>query len=309
VVLGLLAGPSWGQDASAPSAPQPLCAQPEPASNPLAPPCTADGPVECRRWLQRLRYDDTGLPGGGRRGFAVNDVELAATVGVPWQPALSPLLLTPSFALHSWGGPRSAGFPGHPDLPADVYDAYLEAGWRERWAPWLFTDVAVAPGLSADFHEVRSSSFRVHGRGLAIVAFSPQWQAVGGVLYTGRNNAKVLPAGGVIWNPNEDTRCEFLFPQPKVSRRLVTLGDVPLWGYLAGEFGGGAWTVERADGRPDSVDYRDVRVLLGLEWVTQRGLKAHVEAGYVFDRVLDFTSATPDFKPDSTLMLRAGISY
>src|SRR5262245_15486453 len=87
VVLGLLAGTSWGQDASAPSAPQPLYArpEPEPVSTPPTPVCTTEGPAENRRWLQRLRFDDTGLPGGGRRGFAVNDVELGATVGVPWQ--------------------------------------------------------------------------------------------------------------------------------------------------------------------------------------------------------------------------------
>ena len=100
-----------------------------------------------------------------------------------------------------------------------------------------------------------------------------------------------------------------VFPEPKLSHRLFTAGDTQWWGYLAGEFGGGRWIVEQADGSLDSVDYTDVRAMLGLESIRTAGLKGHVDIGYVFARRVNFTSNIPDFKPHSTLMLRVGLSY
>jgi hypothetical protein len=185
----------------------------------------------------------------------------------------------------------------------------LEIGWRPRLARWLFADLAVTPGVYTDFKDVSPESFMMRGRGLAVVAFSPQWQVVLGAIYVNRNKTKFLPAGGVIWNPSEDTRCCLVFPQPKVSHRLTTIANVPLWSYVAGEFGGGRWSVERASGTTDSLDYTDLRVNLGLEAVLANGWKGHVEAGYVFDRRVNFTSDTPDFRPPDTVMLRAGLSY
>ena len=45
-------------------------------------------------------------------------------------------------------------------------------------------------------------------------------------LYTNRIETKFLPAGGVIWNPDEDTHLLLVFPQPKLSRRLATAPGV-----------------------------------------------------------------------------------
>ena len=48
----------------------------------------------------------------------------------------------------------------------------------------------------------------------------------------------------------------------------------------------------------------------GLEWETQTHIRGHVEAGFVFDREIVFVSGDPgSFKPDDTLMLRAGVSF
>jgi hypothetical protein len=100
-----------------------------------------------------------------------------------------------------------------------------------------------------------------------------------------------------------------VFPQPKVSYHFATLGGTRLWGYLAGQFGGGRWEVERANGAADSVDYTDLRVILGVEAVSSGRLKEHLEVGYVFARRVNFTSDTPDDRPQLTLMLRAGVRF
>jgi hypothetical protein len=144
---------------------------------------------------------------------------------------------------------------------------------------------------------------------VGIVAFSPQWQVVAGMLYVNRLHTQVLPAGGVIWNPTEITRCELLFPQPKISHQLVALGLPRWWAFVMGEFGGGTWTIERADGATDLADYRDFRLIVGLEWDGPAGVKGRFETGYVFNRALQYTSATPGLKLDNTILVRAGISF
>ena len=60
----------------------------------------------------------------------------------------------------------------------------------------------------------------------------------------------------------------------------------------------------------DRIDYNDIRIIGGLEWETQTFIRGHVEVGYVWDREIIFVSGTtPNFTPDDTIMLRAGIDF
>jgi Domain of unknown function (DUF6268) len=322
IALGLSTAPGWGQETPAPN-PPPLIEFTPPAAPPQAPPllqpaeATPAAP-EPPPFLQKAKFDWTYLPGLGRgwivpgpsadRHLEIHEFEMCATFAVPFAENLAPLLVTPGFAARLFDGPNSDN-PGHPDLPPQVYDINLEFGWRPRLARWLFADLAVQPGLYTDFREVNADSFRLRGRGVAIVALSERFQLVAGLLYTNRNNTKVLPACGFLWGPSDDWRIDLAFPAPKIAYRFACAGDRQWWGYLAGEFGGGAWTVERANGVGDNVDYTDWRVLLGVECRSGPRLKGHVEVGCVFNRRLDYVSATPDFDPKSTLLLRAGVAY
>jgi hypothetical protein len=282
-----------------PSAPSP------PAPSPVASPPIEAAP-EPWQLLKEIKFDATWLPGSGSDRLSIFDVELTATFNIPTIEGWAPVMITPYAAAHDWMGPSAAGSPA---LPSHLYDLNVEFGWRPRLAQWLFADLAITPGLYTDNKDVDDNSFRMRGRALAIVAFSEKLQIVGGVMYVNRNQIKVLPAGGVIWNPSDDLRCFLVFPQPKVSYRLATLGDGQLWGYLAGEFGGGRWEIERANGTPDSIDYTDIRVLVGVEWASGARLKEHVEVGYVFARKVTFTSDLPEYKPQDTVVLRAGVRY
>jgi hypothetical protein len=102
---------------------------------------------------------------------------------------------------------------------------------------------------------------------------------------------------------------DFRLPLQLLTDVRAAVGETQLWGYVAGEFGGGRWEIERANGAADSVDYTDLRVLVGVESVHVLGLKGHIEVGYVFARRVNFLSDTPDYKPQNTLMLRAGFRY
>jgi hypothetical protein len=105
-------------------------------------------------------------------------------------------------------------------------------------------------------------------------------------------------------------RFDILFPNPKLTQYITTVGTSELWWYVAGEYGGGAWTIERADGSSDRIDINDIRVMLGLEWMSQRGFGGFVEAGFVFEReVIYVVDPSDSFDPDDTFMVRAGISF
>jgi hypothetical protein len=320
VAFVLLGSPAWSQPAAPllldPPTPL-LAAGPDGAEDgqPLSPrPSlpTAPGPEGLsaleKGFFQSGKFDYNYLPLIGSTGLGINEFEACATFAVPLPGGLAPLLLTPDVAVHLWETPKPA-VPGPPVLPSSLYDFQVEFGWKPRLAQWLFTDLAVAPGAHSDLDGTGPATFQVRGRGLAIVAFSPEWQVVLGGLYINRNKTKFLPAGGVIWNASEDTHCIFVFPQPKVSHRLTTIGQTQLWGYLLGDFGGGRWSVERTDGTHDSLDYTDLRLSLGLEGIARGGLASHFEVGYVFRRQVSFTSATPDFTPSDTVMLKAGVTY
>jgi hypothetical protein len=266
------------------------------------------------RVVQQVRVDVTHLSGKDGHDLGVNDIETSATLALPLYYGVAPLLFTPGFAFHLWEGPDSGEFGGSPDLPGETYSAYLDVGWRPQITPRLSADLGVRPGLYGDYEFFNSDTFRIKGRALGVFTPNPQFQWVFGVLYVDRLNLKILPAGGVIWTPNDCIRWEILFPRPKLSQRITTWGTTEVWWFAAAEYGGDSWTVERttgaAAGIEDYVDYSDYRISLGLEWMTYSNIRGYVELGYVFERELDYKSDLPPFiEPDETWMIRGGLSF
>jgi hypothetical protein len=262
------------------------------------------------RLLQGVWLRETYLFGiGGSDALVVDDVETSATFAVPIVFSQPPLLITPGFGVHFFGGPSTT--PTQPaDLPPRTYDAYLDLAWQPRVNEWLSFNLGARAGIYSDFDAVNFHSIRVMGRGLGIVAVTPTLQVAVGAVYIDRNLIKLLPAGGFIWTPNPDTRFEVLFPNPKLAHRWTTIGTTDLWYYIAGEYGGGAWTVKRAyTGADDDVDYNDIRVMLGLETYGVSRVRAMAETGFVFNRQIIYRSGTPQFDPSDTVMVRAGLTY
>ncbi len=272
--------------------------------------------VRFQKFLQRIGYEQTWLYSNhGPQDFGVNRTELAATFGVPMFHNIdTPLLITPGFAFNWLEGPIGdpdppMGEPRGPDLPPRVYDAYLDLSWYPRPTQWFGAELGIRTGVWTDFNAVNSDSVRILGRGLGVVSISPQMDVLIGVVYLDRLRVKLLPAGGVHWRPNPDWDLYLVFPNPKCRRRLQSTGNTEWWWYVSGEYGGGSWTVDRV-GLSDRIDYNDIRAVLGLEWETPTMVRGHFEVGYVFDREILFNSGMPpEFKPDDTVMLRAGIDF
>lgn len=92
---------------------------------------------------------------------------------------MAPVTIRPGVAAHFWEGPSAGRGPG---LPPSLYDSFVDIGWRPKLADWLYADLVLTPGLYSDFKDFNSETFQLRGRALGIVAFSPQFQLVGGAL-------------------------------------------------------------------------------------------------------------------------------
>ncbi len=276
----------------------------EPAPGAL-PPGT---PAQPQRFFHEIGIRADWMPGSGADELGITDVSTFATTSWPFWNNHPPLLITPGFAFHFWQGPISQG-PNSADMPPQTYDAYLDFGWKPVISPCFSMDLGARVGVYSDFDYVTTNSIRIMGRGLGIFTCSPQWKIVGGAVYIDRIPIKLLPAGGVIWTPNADMRFEVIFPTPKLAMRCRTIGTNELWFYVRGDYGGGAWTITRADGSGDQVGYNDMRVLVGMDVESMYGYKGFFEVGYVFNRELVYVSGTPTFNPNDCVMLSGGFSF
>ncbi|TWT89995.1 hypothetical protein Mal64_03770 [Pseudobythopirellula maris] len=266
--------------------------------------------VRFQQFLRQVRGEHTLLMGDGSSdAFELNRMELTSTLTFPVAGNIeAPLLVTPGFAFNWLDGPRSA----EANVPGTVYDAYLDTAWYPRINTALGAELGFRTGVWSDFSNLDSDSLRLMGRGLGVLTVSPQMDFLLGVVYLDRIRVKMLPAGGVRWRPTPEWDLYLVFPNPKIRKRLQSVGGADWWWYLAAEYGGGSWTVERTAPAPrnDRFDYNDIRFVLGFEWESASQLRGHAEVGYVFDRELVFDSNSPErFEPDETIMFRLGLGF
>jgi len=262
------------------------------------------------RFLQEVRLDYVWLVGHGPGEFGVNDAELYGTFAIPFfRNTQTPLLITPGLAVHFWEGPEG----GVADLPPNAYDAYLQAAWNPQVTPTFGGELAFRVGIHSDFRRVIDESIRYQGKGLGVLSLSPNMKVKAGVWYLDRNRVKLLPAGGLVWTPqgpDGNMRFDILFPNPKIAFRLSNYRSTQWWLYGRGEYGGGSWTVKRAAGYMDQVDYNDIRAAVGMEFIRPSGFSGLFEVGVAFDRQLYYTSLSPEFYyPKTTVFLRGSVAY
>ncbi|MFW6171475.1 MAG: hypothetical protein ACODAD_13375, partial [Planctomycetota bacterium] len=255
-------------------------------------------------FFQKLAFNSGWIYRGGGNNWGVIENELLLTVALPLPSRDYPLLITSGFDAVLLNGPSA------PDLPARLYDGYLDFMWlpklSERWLGIL----SVAPGVYSDFDSLQDDAFRVKAKALVRFDLVPeQVQVLLGVLYLNRDDVNWLPAGGVIWDPNDDVHLELVFPRPQFAYRLTRGGLFEDWGYLAGEFGGDTWSIRRGVDEFDMMTSVDWRLFLGLERRRPGGAAQRVEVGYVFGREIKFDSPSPDVSAGDTFMVRAGVDF
>lgn len=266
------------------------------------------------RLYQGPRLQHTWIRGGDRpESLQINETD--ASLVFAFQNFFysgQPVYVIPSFGLTLLDGPDSSTGA---DLPGQVYSAYIDSGWQSDPNQMLSVDLGVRAGMFSDFDTQNTDSFRVLGRGIGHFRLSPFSTLKAGVYYIDRNRVNWLPALGMLYQPNPLTRYDIFFPEPKLSRYFTTLGTQDVWTYAAAQYGGGSWTIRRADGRPDRVDINDIRLLAGLEWgrndlLRQGRRTGFFEVGYVFNRELIYRRNPQDnIDPHDSIMLRLGLGY
>lgn len=272
------------------------------------------GQPQYLRFFQGPRFRHAWVSGNeDADALMINDSDVSVAFAFPnFLYSTQPLYILPSFSLHQWDGPHP---PSGADLPALAYSAFLDAGWQTDPARILGAELGLRVGMFSDFDTANADSLRVMGRGIGRVRLTPKLTFKLGAIYLDRNDIKLLPAGGLLWQPDPGTRFDLFFPEPKLAHYLATIGTADTWWYVGGYYGGGAWTIKRANGNEDEIDINDIRLVLGLEWGRNELLRdgrrfGFFEVGYVFDRELLYRhSPTDNLSLQDTFMLRAGIGY
>jgi hypothetical protein len=264
------------------------------------------------RLFQDLRFRYTWLAGDeGPEEMDINEVEVATTVNFPnflWSGL--PLHVSPVFIFDFWEGPETDPVLFPTELPSRVYSALLNFRWQPMFTPMLGADLDVDFGVFSDFDTVTKDSLRLLGTGVLVLGLTPTVTVKVGATYLDRVDLKLLPAAGILWTPNPQTRFDIFFPKPKLAQYLTTLGNTDVWWYVNGEYGGSSWTVDRAGATGDArMDINDIRVGGGLEWTGHRGWRGFVETAYVLDREIVFADGTMNRDLKDTIMVRAGLAY
>lgn len=242
----------------------------------------------------------------------INDTDVSLVFAIPnFFNSTRSLYIIPSYSHHLWDGPRVAGS----DLPSKAFSGFLDTGWDTNPLQTLGIELGGRVGVFSDFESVSSDSIRLQGKVLGRLRLTPTSTLRFGVFYLDRNKIKLLPAGGLLWTPNQDSRFDLSFPEPKLSHYVSTLGNTDVWWYLHGYYGGGAWTIQRVDQTEDEIDINDIRIMIGMEFGRSEQIRqgfrlGFVEAGYAFDRELIFRyNGANNLELDNSIILRAGFAY
>ncbi len=261
-------------------------------------------------------FQDTGavytwLAGDGGEQLQINEVEIFTTLRLKrFASNTSGLRLMPGFIFDFLSGPQNTSA----DLPPQLYSAYLDTAWKPRLTNHTSADLSVRVGVYSDFDTVTNDSIRITGVGLGVVQLSPTMAVKLGVEYLDRVDIKILPAGGVLWEPNPQTRFDIYFPRPRLSRYWKTFGNTDVWWLVGGEYGLSSWTIDRRSppllDMSDQIDINDIRIFAGFDWDRLNGLDGVFEVGYVFDREVVFRQVPSDSTGLSdTVMLRLGLQF
>ncbi len=255
-------------------------------------------------FFQKASFSSTWLAGDRINDVEVTELEVQLTVGVPLPDIDRAMLITAGFETSFLEGPLT------PDLPGQVYSSYIQFIWvpkiSERWRGMF----GIEPGFYGDYESSDAEIFRLLGRAFLRYEWIPdRLQIIGGVAYLDRDDYNIVPAGGVIWRPNDDWLYQLIVPAPKIAYRFSWDGTTEYWAYFAAEVGGDSWGIQRASGAADKLMMLDIRTVMGVEKKLAGGAGARIEFGYVFARKITYGSTMVELKMDDAWMLRGVITY
>ena len=200
-----------------------------------------------QRFLDELRLDYVYVSPLGDKKFGTDDLDLSASFAFPFFSTGTCRSLSRPASRFTGGTARRRPVRRRPGFSRrcrrGCTTPISTPGGIPQVTPWFGGELDFRIGVYSDFSKVTTESLRYTGRGLVVLTFRPAVKVKAGIFYLDRIRVKILPAGGIVWTPNSDVRFDILFPDPKIARRLTTIGNTEWWLYARGEYGGGSWTV------------------------------------------------------------------
>lgn len=288
-------------------------AQFEAATSPAAVDDAACLPDESELPVARFRKQalQTVAVTGGYLGSMNGDLdqsfmEISVKTGIPLGNFDNILGVSPSFRTDFIGPVSELGT----DVPAELFDAGATFFYRRSMTERMSLMGIIRPSIRSDF-TTSDNAFRLFGLGLV------NWECVpgeltlsAGAVFLDRADLPLLPAAGLTWTPEPTFRADLQFPTSKAAWRIAKNGaQSETWSYVAAGIGGNTWAVTRASGLSDELSLRDVRIVLGVDHLTDGGGGWFGEFGYVFARRLEYESDDSKFDLSDGALIQAGWRY
>ncbi|MDR2440483.1 MAG: type II secretion system GspH family protein [Planctomycetaceae bacterium] len=245
----------------------------------------------------------------GYKGLDLTQLDFSAMFALPTPN--SPLFITPSFQA-TFFNPKIKNYLSNKTL----YKTGCDFRWIQQIVPnkWML-NLTVAVQYSGDFKIKGSKAFkalRFPAHIASIWNCNPSLKVILGVIYLDQDDYNWLPMAGVIWTPHEDINIELVVPRMRIAKRVRWFGSAAGndsdWIYSALELGGGSWDYEYQN-VSDNLDYRDLKLLLGMERRCASGFTFGFEFGYMFERKYELDRSGYSTYPADCVFLRIRTSF
>ncbi len=254
--------------------------------------------------IQRVAIQTGGLGATENGDLSSGFLETSIRTGIPLGSFDNILGITPAFRV-DWID-AADGI----DIPSELYETGLEffymRPFSERWKLMAIFRPAIRSDFTTD-----DNAFRVFGLGLLIYDCIPEQLSLSvGAVYLGRADLSVLPAVGLIWTPRPQSRLELQFPRSRFAQRINKYGSASeTWSYLSAGIGGNTWAVTLASGETDELSLSDIRLVSGLEKIVAGGGGWFIEAGYAFNRKIEYEASNTEIQLSDGVLLQGGWAY
>lgn len=244
------------------------------------------------------------LLSGSGQWLNIHHAAVSAGFGIPLETPENVVFVTPNFRADRIEAVDTV------DAPDTLYETGVKFFHVRELTPTLNGIFSFAPAIRSDF-TTGDGAFRIFGIAmLSWAAIPDELRLSAGMIYLDRSDIKALPAVGLLWTPSPIWRVDIQFPQPKISYRIEkNSGLSESWIYLAGGFGGNTWAVTRNSGQTDELTLRDLRLMAGWERLMANNQNVFIEAGWAFNRELEYTANPLVQQYGDALLLRAGLTF
>jgi hypothetical protein len=254
--------------------------------------------------IQNITVSGGWLGATGKNDLSSSFFETTIGFGVPLGSFDNIVGVTPSFRVDFVHAAPSI------DIPNELFETGINFFYRKPINDRLSVMAIVRPSVRSDF-TTSDQAFRVFGLGLLNWDCKPDVLSLSfGAVYLDRADLTLLPAVGLTWTPKPTTKLDLRFPESKLAYRLTKhSSQSETWSYLTTGIGGNTWGVTRASGQTDELSLRDIRLMFGIDHVTDGGGGWFAEFGFAFNRRIEYESTKKEVSLSDGVLLQGGWRY